>query len=159
MKELFDLLLRKNITVATAESCTGGNIAAEFVSYPGISRVFLAGLVTYANSAKENILGVLPETLENFGAVSTECADEMLAGCQNATGAQTCICTTGIAGPGGGSAKKPVGLVYVGVRYKNKNTIKKCLFKGGREDVIKKAAQFALNLLLEIILSEENDNG
>lgn len=159
MKELFDLILKKNITVATAESCTGGNIAAEFVSYPGISRVFLAGLVTYANSAKKNILSVKEKTLEDFGAVSEECANEMLIGCQNATGAQACICTTGIAGPGGGSAQKPVGLVYVGVRYKNRNTVKKCLFKGGREEVINKAAHYALNLLLEIIISEENSNG
>lgn len=159
MKELFDLLLKKDITVATAESCTGGHIAAEFVSYPGISKVFLAGLVTYANSAKEGILGVSCKTLENFGAVSRECADEMLKGCQNATGAQTCICTTGIAGPGGGSDKKPVGLVYVGIRYRNVNTVKKCLFGGSRAEVINKAAQYALNLLYEKIKSEENDNG
>lgn len=154
---LFDFLIKNKITVATAESCTGGNIASKFVSYSGISEVFLAGLVTYANSAKEKILSVKAETLEKFGAVSYECASEMLDGCMSATGADATVCTTGIAGPNGGSEKKPVGLVYIGVKYRGKKYINKCLFCGNREQVIKRATEYALSLLYKTV--KENNNG
>ena len=100
MKEFFNYLIDKQITVATAESCTGGNIAAAFVAHPGISSVFLAGLVTYANSAKKHVLGVEDTILKRNGAVSAECAAAMLKGAIRVTGAQAAVCTTGIAGPG-----------------------------------------------------------
>lgn len=157
MTELFDFLIKNRITVATAESCTGGNIASEFVSYSGISEVFLAGFVTYANSAKENILSVKEDTLKKYGAVSYECASEMLDGCEKATNADATVCTTGIAGPSGGSEKKPVGLVYIGVKYRGEKHIKKCLFCGNREQVIKKATEYALSLLYKTV--KENNNG
>ena len=115
MKELFDLLLRKNITVATAESCTGGNIAAEFVSYPGISSVFLAGLVTYANSAKEKYVGVPESVLSEYGAVSEQTARLMAKGIREAAHSDIGISVTGIAGPTGGTEQKQVGTVYVGL--------------------------------------------
>lgn len=147
MSELFEYLIKNNVTVATAESCTGGNIAAEFVAREGISSVFLLGAVTYANSAKMRILRVREQTLKKHGAVSFECALEMLKGVQKASGADAVVCTTGIAGPGGATNDKPVGLVFVGVRYKNKSKVCKCFFTGNREEVISKATKKALQLL------------
>ena len=151
MKKLFDYLIKNNITVATAESCTGGNISKEFVEYAGISQVFLGGLCTYHNSVKMNVLGVKEETLKNFGAVSEQCADEMLKGVKKVTGAQAAVCTTGIAGPGGATKDKPVGLVYVGASYNKKTVIEKHVFQGERKQVIEQAKQRALELLFEII--------
>ena len=152
MIELFNYLIENKITVATAESCTGGNISARFVEYSGISEIFLAGLCTYANSAKENILGVKKETLEKFGAVSRECALEMLEGAKNKTGALASVCTTGIAGPTGGTATKPVGLVYIGASYKEKTEVLKCNFSGSRQEVIFQATQKALELLYKTVM-------
>ena len=151
MIKLFEYLIDNNITVCTAESCTGGNIAAAMVEYAGISKVFLAGLCTYANSAKENILGVKEETLKQFGAVSKECATEMLNGARRVTGADAAVCTTGIAGPGGGSKEKPVGLVYVGAAYKDTLVVEKCIFSGDRAEVINKAKQYGLELLYKTV--------
>lgn len=151
MKKLFDYLIKNNITVATAESCTGGNISKEFVEYAGISQVFLGGLCTYHNSVKMNVLGVKEETLKNFGAVSEECAVEMLQGVKNVTGAQAAVCTTGIAGPGGATKDKPVGLVFIGATFNEKTVIEKHVFQGDRKQVIEQAKQRALELLFEII--------
>lgn len=152
MKELFDFLIENNITVATAESCTGGNIAVEFVSYAGISTIFKAGLVTYANSAKERILGVREDTLEKYGAVSFECAHEMLCGAIAMTNADAAVCTTGIAGPGGATDSKPVGLVYIGVRYKGKNKVSRHVFDGSRDEVISQAKRCAIKMLYDTVV-------
>lgn len=106
-------LMEKNISVSCAESCTGGLFAATLIGVDGISSVFERGFVTYSNEAKEIELGVSHDTLEKFGAVSEETAREMTAGLKNKTGSRMCISVTGIAGPSGGSAEKPVGLVYI----------------------------------------------
>ena len=151
MKKLFDYLIENNITVATAESCTGGNISKEFVEYAGISQVFLGGLCTYHNSVKMNVLGVKEETLKNFGAVSEDCAKEMLIGVKKVTGAQAAVCTTGIAGPSGATKDKPVGLVFIGATFNEKTVIEKHIFAGDRKQVIEQAKQRALELLFEII--------
>lgn len=151
MKKLFEYLIKNNITVATAESCTGGNISKEFVEYAGISQVFLGGLCTYHNSVKINVLGVKEETLKNFGAVSEECAREMLQGVKKVTGAQAAVCTTGIAGPGGATKDKPVGLVFIGAAFNEKTVIEKHVFCGNRKQVIEQAKQRALELLFETI--------
>ncbi len=151
MKKLIEYLIKNNITVATAESCTGGNISAEFVSFSGVSSIFMGGLCTYHNSVKENVLGVKAETLEKYGAVSKECASEMLLGAVKITGAQVAVCTTGIAGPGGGTKEKPVGLVYVGAIYKDKLTVEKCNFSGTREQVIEQAKNYAIELLYKTV--------
>ncbi len=147
MKALFDFLIQNNISVAVAESCTGGNIAASFVSYPCISRVFLAGIVAYANSIKAKVLKVKKSTLAEYGAVSEECAKEMLRGVVDLSGADAAICTTGIAGPNGGTNEKPVGLVYVGVYYKGEYKIERCLFSGDRGQIINSATEHALSML------------
>lgn len=108
------LLMEKEVSVSCAESCTGGLFAGALTSIPGISKVFDRGLVTYSNRAKVEELGVSPETLEKFGAVSRETALEMARGLKEVTGSRLCVSITGIAGPDGGSETKPVGLSYVG---------------------------------------------
>jgi len=114
------LLIEKNISVSCAESCTGGLFAGALTDIPGISAVFERGIVTYSNRAKMEELGVAPETLDKFGAVSPETACEMASGLQKKTGSDMCISVTGIAGPDGGSEEKPVGLVYIGIAYDGK---------------------------------------
>ena len=121
-EELIDvvgkLLLEKHITISCAESCTGGLFVAALTEIPGISEVFERGIVTYSNRAKMEELGVKAETLDKFGAVSPETACEMAAGLAEKTGSDLCISVTGIAGPGGGTDEKPVGLAYIGIAYK-----------------------------------------
>ena len=112
------LLLEKHITISCAESCTGGLFAAALTDIPGISEVFERGIVTYSNRAKMEELGVKAETLDKFGDVSPETACEMASGLAEKTGSDLCISVTGIAGPGGGTAEKPVGLAYIGIAYK-----------------------------------------
>ena len=123
-------LLDKKLTIASAESCTGGLFAAALTDIPGISDSFQAGLVTYSNEAKMKELGVKKETLNKYGAVSEETALEMVEGLYNSTGCDVCISVTGIAGPGGGSEEKPVGLVYIGFKYGDKCFVTKKLSNG-----------------------------
>ena len=117
------LLISKNITVSCAESCTGGLFAGTLTDIPGISCVFDRGIVTYSNKAKMEELGVKEDTLETFGAVSSQTAAEMAQGLAEKTGSDLCISVTGIAGPDGGSLQKPVGTAYVGIRWKGNTDI------------------------------------
>lgn len=141
------LICEKKLTIATAESCTGGMIASSLVSYPGISEVFMEGAVTYSNEAKVRRLGVKVETLNKYGAVSEETAKEMAEGIAREANTDIGIATTGIAGPGGGTEEKPVGLVYVGVFIKGKTIVEKLNLSGNREAVRRKATMNALNIL------------
>lgn len=118
-------LMEKNLTLSSAESCTGGMFASTMTDIPGISQCFDRGLVTYSNQAKMEELGVRPETLETYGAVSEETALEMVEGLQRVSGSDVCVSVTGIAGPGGGTEEKPVGLVYIGFAYGEKKLCKK----------------------------------
>lgn len=142
-----ELLYKKKLSISTAESCTGGMVAATLISYPGISDVFKEGAVTYSNEAKMKRLGVKEETLNNFGAVSEETAREMAEGIAREAKTDIGISTTGIAGPGGGTEEKPVGLVYIGVCIKGNVIVEKFNFTGDREAVRKKATINALNIL------------
>lgn len=126
-------LRKKKLTLACAESCTGGLIAKRIVDISGCSEVFLGGAVTYANSAKEKILGVSPETLAAHGAVSEQTAAEMAKGIRNALGADIAVSVTGIAGPGGGTAEKPVGTVFVGLSTKDGETVKRLALSSMRD--------------------------
>ncbi|MBR7147218.1 MAG: competence/damage-inducible protein A [Firmicutes bacterium] len=108
-------LIDRGLTMSTAESCTGGMIAAAMTDISGISAVFERGIVTYSNGAKMDELGVSSDTLDQFGAVSPQTAEEMVRGLKAKTGSRVCVSVTGIAGPGGGTPEKPVGLIYVGV--------------------------------------------
>lgn len=130
-----EMLLNKKVTIATAESCTGGMLAARLINYPGISEVLMEGAVTYSNEAKVKRLGVKKETLDRFGAVSKETAKEMAEGIARTAGTDIGISVTGIAGPGGGTEEKPVGLVYVGLCIKGKTTVRKYNFQGNREKI------------------------
>lgn len=142
-----ELLCNKKLSISTAESCTGGMIAATLISYPGISDVFKEGAVTYSNEAKMKRLGVKEETLNNFGAVSEETAREMVEGIAREAKTDIAISTTGIAGPGGGTEEKPVGLVYIGIYIKGNVIVAKFNFTGDREAIRRKTTMNALNIL------------
>lgn len=146
------MLIEKNLTISTAESCTGGMIASALINYPGVSKVFLEGAVTYTNEAKHKRLGVKEETLKKYTEVSAETAKEMAEGIANNAGTDTSIVTTGIAGPGGGTKDKPVGLVYIGVYVKGKTIVEKHIFNGNRAKVRLRATVTGLDMLRREIL-------
>ena len=140
-------LTERGLTVATAESCTGGLVAARLVNYPGISAALNEAHVTYANEAKVKYCGVKPETLASFGAVSEQTAREMAEGLREKSGADIAAATTGIAGPGGGTKEKPVGLVYVACADKNGVRVERLQLTGSRERVRNLAALRALDMI------------
>ena len=138
-------LKNQNLTISTAESCTGGLLGAAFTQEPGSSRFYLGGVVSYSNSLKQGLLGVSEESLKAFGAVSEEVAKEMAEGIRAKTGSNLAISTTGIAGPDGGSDEKPVGLVYLGFATSKAVHAEKFQFYGERESVRQLTVQAALN--------------
>jgi len=146
------MLISRNLTVSVAESCTGGMISARLIDFPGISKVFMEGAVTYSNQAKMNRLGVKKETLEKFGAVSAETAVEMAEGIARTSGTSIGLSTTGIAGPEGGTEEKPVGLVYIGLCVNGKSSFIKCSFTGTRDMIRLRATISALDLLRKALL-------
>lgn len=141
------LLLEKNITIATAESCTGGLIASQLTEFAGISKIFSMGLITYSNETKVKLLGVKEETLENYGAVSGEVAREMCEGLLKRSHAKCAVSVTGFAGPEGGGTDKPVGLVYIALHYNNHTEVSSWHFKGERLAVRQKIAVKVFNLI------------
>lgn len=153
-EELVEILTKKQYKITTAESCTGGLVAATIVNVSGASEVFQAGFVTYANEAKEKELGVKSETLQTYGAVSEKTAKEMAIGCAAHAKAQVGISTTGIAGPGGGTAEKPVGFVYIGCAVRSNVYVEKNVFSGDRQQVRRQAADRAIGFALECIKKE-----
>lgn len=150
------LLIEKKLTISTAESCTGGMIAGTLINYPGISEVFLEGAVTYSNEAKHNRLGVKNETLDKYGAVSEETAREMAVGIAQTSNTDVSIVTTGIAGPGGGTLEKPVGLVYIGVYVKGEVKIQRCIFSGNRNKIRLQATITGLDMLRRILIEKQD---
>ena len=137
------------LKIATAESCTGGLISAALTEIAGSSDVLDRGFVTYSNEAKTAMLGVTPETLSTYGAVSNETAMEMASGALANSGADLAIAVTGVAGPGGGSAQKPVGLVYISLATKGRLTCRECRFgEISRENVRIETVRTALQMLL-----------
>ena len=139
------ILIKNKLTISIAESCTGGLVSSTFINYPGISSVFMEGCITYSNEAKINRLGVNPNTLDIYGAVSEETAIEMVEGIAKNFNTNVAISTTGIAGPDGGSIEKPVGLVYIGIYINGNTTVKKYIFYGNREEIRLKATKNAIN--------------
>lgn len=134
-------------TLATAESCTGGLISNRITDVPGSSEVFLMGVVSYSNEAKMKMLGVPEQLLNNHGAVSEEVARAMAEGVREVSGADFGVSVTGIAGPGGGTPQKPVGLVYIALSKDNGTVVQKHQFGGGRLDIKQRTSQTALDLL------------
>lgn len=140
-------LLEKHLSISTAESCTGGLLAGKLTSVSGISEVFIGGGVTYANEAKMKMLGVKKETLDAYGAVSEETAREMAEGIASYYKTDIGVGITGIAGPGGGSEDKPVGLVYIGIYFKGECEVIRNVYAGNRERVRARTVSDALNLV------------
>jgi competence/damage-inducible protein CinA C-terminal domain len=143
-EEIALLLAEKNITLSIAESCTGGMIGSLLTSIPGSSDFFLGGVVTYSNLSKENILRVPHPILERFGAVSKETATEMAVGVMNLFDSDVSASVTGIAGPGGGTELKPVGLVFTAVSNGKITDVRRHLFEGNRTTIRTSAAEAVL---------------
>lgn len=150
--EVGKLLVQQGLKIATAESCTGGMVAAKLINYPGISASIIEGAVTYSNDAKIRRIGVKEETLKRVGAVSEETAIEMAEGIAKTSGADIGIATTGIAGPGGGTNDKPVGLVYIAVYYNNKTEVKKLNLAGNRQNIRERATIAILDMVRRKLL-------
>ena len=149
MKLLIKLLIKKKTKVSVAESCTGGLLASTITSISGASKIFNLGLITYSNQAKIKILKVNKSIIKKYGAVSYECCYAMVDNLSKISKASINVSITGIAGPKGGTKKKPVGLVYIGVKKGNKIEITRCLFKSKKRSLIQKATvKKALNLVL-----------
>ncbi len=146
-EEVVELLKEKKYTLTTAESCTAGKVAGRVMNVAGASAVYNEGYITYSNEAKERLLGVKHDTLVAYGAVSEQTAAEMAEGAAKAASADAALSVTGIAGPGGGTPEKPVGLVYIGCYVKGKITVKKCLFTGDRAQNRDDSVEQALQLL------------
>ncbi len=149
---VMQLLDENKLTLATAESLTGGMLTSRLINVPGASEVIKTGFVTYSNKSKRKYLGVKRSTLEKHGAVSEQCAKEMVKGCQTATKADAAISLTGIAGPDGGTDEKPVGLTYIGVSVLGKIKVKKFVFSGEREKIRESATATALTMLRHSLL-------
>ena len=145
--KVVDLLKKHNLTISTAESCTGGLLSGAITAVSGSSDVFSAGIVTYSNDAKMKYLGVKEETLQKYGAVSEQTAYEMSMGVKEVNCADVGVGITGIAGPTGGTEEKPVGLVYIGVN----GVVTKNIFTGDREEVRKSAVVKALNMVSDFV--------
>ncbi len=150
-EKLVKILKDNNMTISTAESCTGGLIAKMITDVSGSSDVFGYGFVTYANEAKTNILGVWEDALLTFGAVSEPVALLMSRGAKKRSGSDIAVSVTGIAGPGGGTKEKPVGLVYVSLATPDGAICKKCNFSGTRDEIRRQTAEFALNLAYKYV--------
>ena len=146
------LLKKYDLTVTTAESCTGGMIASMIVNVPGASDVFNEGFITYSNKAKRKLLDVSKNTLKKYGAVSEQTVREMALGGVFAADSDACIAVSGIAGPDGGTDEKPVGLVYIGCCIKDDVTVKECHFEGSRFEIREQSAYAALDLLRTAII-------
>lgn len=148
------LLLEKGLSLAAAESCTGGLLTAALVGTPGISAVLKEGVVTYSNESKMQRLGVQASTLEQFGAVSAQTAAEMAAGVARTAGTEIGVSTTGVAGPGGGTPEKPVGLVYIGLSFRGEVTTKEVRVMGNRDRIRNLAVYHALDMVRRALLEK-----
>ena len=146
-EKLVELLKARGLRCATAESCTGGGIGSAITAVPGSSAVYLGGVVSYANEVKSGVLGVSKDTLATVGAVSPETAAQMAEGVRRLVGADLAVSVTGIAGPDGGSADKPVGLVWFGLASAVGTRTEKAIFAGDRARVREQAVVHALGML------------
>ena len=152
MKNLIKILTKRKLKISFVESCTGGLLASSITSVSGASKVFNLGLITYSNQAKIKVLKVNKNILKKYGAVSPECCFAMVNNLSRISKANINVSITGIAGPKGGTKKKPVGLVYIGIKKSNKVQVIKCLFKNKKRSSIQRATiKKALDLILRIV--------
>ena len=145
------LLRERGWCISVAESCTGGLLSHKITNVPGASSYFLGSVVVYSNTAKKKLLGVKEDTLQKHGAVSAQCAREMVVGVTSLFNTEVGISTTGIAGPGGGVENKPVGLVYIGVKTPQVIEVHRYIFSGKREEIKEKIVKRALEIVIRII--------
>ena len=150
-----ELLVKHKIPFSAAESCTGGLFSGRLINYPGISEAYMAGFITYSNEAKEKFLGVPHEILETYGAVSEQTARAMAEGACQAAGTEAAVSITGIAGPGGGTPEKPVGLIYVGVCVRGKTNVVRLQLTKSRNENRDMTVVTALNMLRLALLELE----
>ena len=142
----------KLLTIGAVESATGGRIADKLTNVPGSSDYFKGSIVSYINEVKMELVGVKKETIENYGAVSSQTAMEMAQGGRKLLGVEVCISDTGIAGPSGATQEKPVGLFYIGLATEHESLSQKHIFHGNREENKQSAAEAALNMLKQHLL-------
>ena len=152
LEDFHKMALEKGITIGTAESCTGGLVGKTLTDLGGSSGYYQGGIISYANTVKEQVLGVSPETLATYGAVSEETAKEMVEGVFRVLRTDYAIATTGIAGPGGGSQEKPVGLVYIGIGTPRGITVHKEIFIGDRTSIRKSVAERAIQYVYKELI-------
>lgn len=157
-REISELMWKEGITLATAESCTAGNLAAAITAIPGSSHYYKGGVVAYANQVKENLLRVDVNTIETYGVVSEETVCEMVKGAMDTLNTDYAIATSGVAGPGGGSPDIPVGTIWIAVGSKNKIVTMKLEGDDGREQNISKATKSALHLMRDLLKEEQNQD-
>ena len=143
-KHLSELLISKGLTISVAESCTGGSLSSSLTSISGASSYFNCGFVSYSNQSKIDMLGVSPESIEMYGAVSEKVAHEMVAGAGQKSHSNLAVSITGIAGPSGGSVAKPVGMVCIGFFFDGEVTTTTQFFSGSRSDIVSQSIAYAL---------------
>lgn len=154
-QQIIDILTEQKQTLVTAESCTGGMIAAALTDIPGASTAFYGGYITYANTAKSRMIQVQPRLIRDYGAVSNQVARAMADGARNTARSDVAVAVTGIAGPDGGTEKKPVGLVYVAVSTSLATVVIEHQFGDiGRDGIRKATVEAALNLVLQVLTSD-----
>lgn len=155
-KVMNELLKKSGKTIAVAESCTGGLISHRITNVPGSSEYYDRGVISYSNQSKMDILHVSSKTLQKFGAVSRQTAEEMAKGIRQISATDLGLATSGIAGPGGGSAEKPVGLVHICLANEKEIICKEFRFKGTREEIKFQTSEAALGMVVDYLLSTRN---
>ncbi len=151
-QKILAILKKKKFKISFAESCTGGLLSASITSVSGSSKIFSMGLITYSNQSKITLLKIPKNIIQKYGAVSVQCCLTMLNNLSKISKSKVCISITGIAGPQGGTRRKPVGLVYIGIKIGKKVVVNKCNFKNkGRIFIQKQTVKKSLNLLLKLI--------
>jgi PncC family amidohydrolase len=150
-KKIIDNLIKKKLSISFAESCTGGQLSKKLTDIPGISAIFDMGLITYSNKSKSLLLKIPPTLIKKYGAVSEKIAYQMSNNLFKISKSKICVSTTGIAGPSGGSAKKPVGLVYIGITFNNKTVVFKKNFLGNRGKIQRDTVMFCLKEISKLL--------
>ena len=150
-KNVIKNLIKKNISISVAESCTGGQLSKLFTDTPGVSKIFHMGLITYSNKSKSLILNIPSKLIKNHGAVSEKIANLMSKNLSKISKSKLCVSTTGIAGPSSSSRNKPVGLVYIGITFNKKTFVFKKQFNGNRKKIQKETVLFCLKEINNLI--------
>jgi len=150
-KKIINELIKRNISISVTESCTGGQLSSTITKVPGVSKIFNMGIITYSNQAKSKLLKVPISKITKHGAVSKEVALSMVLNLSKLSKSKICISTTGISGPSGGSKNKPVGLVYIGIKFNKHIFVVKKIFIGDRKKIQNDTVNFVFQTIKELI--------